>query len=233
MTEPVTWAVDDGVLVVRLDDGKVNAVTHELIELVGAALDEAQANAHAVVLAGRDGKFSAGFDLSVMTSSAEAARSLVGDGARLAMRIYSHPQPTVAAVTGHALAMGVLLALACDVRICAAGPHKIGLNEVAIGMGLPVFAIELARDRLSKRHLTRATELAEIYDPDTAVDAGYVDRVVAADECIATAHAEAARLAAYRAGAVATTKRNLRHAVVEHVLTTLDDDLATITAVAG
>lgn len=233
MTDPVTWKIDDGVAVIRLDDGKVNAVSHEVIDNLHKALDEAASSAHAVCLTGHDRTFSAGFDLSVMTSSAEAARELVGAGARLLMRLYGHPQPTVAAVTGHALAMGSLLALACDVRIGGDGKSKIGLNEVAIGMGLPVFATELARERLSKRHLTRATALAEIYDPAGAVEAGYLDRVVPAGECVQTAIDEARRLGAYRAGAVSHTKENLRGETIARVLAALDDDLSTVVAVSA
>ena len=124
--------IDDGVAVVRIDDGKANAVSTALIGELHDALDRALADAGSVCLVGRPGRFSAGFDLSVMTAGPDAARELVAAGAELLMRIYGHPQPTVAAVTGHALAAGVLLAAVCDTRIGAADvPAKLGLNDLA------------------------------------------------------------------------------------------------------
>src|SRR5690606_10325908 len=118
-----------------------------------------------------------------MTKDVESARALVAAGGRLLMRIFGHPQPVTVAVTGHALAAGALLVLACDTRIGADVPAKIGLNETAIGMGLPQYAVELATARLAPAHLTRAAVQAEVYDPAGALTAGYLDRVVPAAEC--------------------------------------------------
>src|SRR5688572_5146690 len=187
MSGPVHSSIEDGVMVVRLDDGKVNVVSHAVVEQVHAALDAAEADAQAVAIVGREGKLSAGFDLTEMTAGVEEARALVRAGGELLMRIFVHPQPVTLAVTGHALAAGALLVLACDTRIGADGPFKIGLNETAIGMGLPEYAVELAQARLVPSHLTRAALQAEIFDPHGAVTAGYLDRVVPADRCAAEA----------------------------------------------
>ena len=232
-TEPVTCAIEDGVAVLRLDDGKVNALSHRALGLLHAGLDRALEEARAVAVIGREGKFSAGFDLGEMTAGTDRARSLVGAGGRLLMRLYGHPQPVVAAVTGHALAAGALLTLACDLRIGADGPAKIGLNETAIGMGLPRYATELAAARLASTHLTRATIQAEIYDPAGALAAGYLDRVVPADECESTAIAEARRLGALSTGAYRHTKLALRQEAIDRVLGGIDDDMARITAPEG
>jgi enoyl-CoA hydratase len=228
--EPLTCTVEDGVAVVRLDDGKVNVVSHTLIERFHAALDQAEAEATAVAVVGRDGKLSAGFDLSEMTKGVDEARALVGAGGRLLMRLFGHPQPVTVAVTGHALAAGALLVLSCDTRIGAAGPAKIGLNETAIGMGLPRYAMELAAARLAPAHLTRAAVQAEIYDPEGALAAGYLDRVVPADSCAGAAIEEARRLGRLPGAAYAHTKRGLRAAIVDRVLAGLDADMASITA---
>jgi enoyl-CoA hydratase len=225
MSEPVTTAVDDGVLVVRIDDGKMNALSHHVIEQLHAALDLATADAQSVCLVGNERALSAGFDLTVMTAGPVAARELVEAGARLLMRLYAHPQPTVVAVTGHALAAGALVVLSCDTRIAADKSSKIGLNEVAIGMRVPVFAMELARDRLSKRYATRATLQAEIFDPTGAKAAGYVDGVVSETSCLASAIDEARRLGRLPAGGYAASKQALRQATIEHVLATLDEDM--------
>lgn len=223
--DPVSCTIDDGVAVVRLDDGKVNVVSHRSIELVHAALDRALEEATAVAIIGRDGKLSAGFDLTEMTAGPAQAQALVGAGGRLLMRIYTHPQPVVAAVTGHALAAGALLCLSCDTRIGGDGPAKIGLNETAIGMGLPNYAVELATARLSAAHLRRSAVQAEIYDPAGAVEAGYLDRVVPAADVIDAAIGEARRLGQLPGSAYRFTKLALNEALAHRVLAGLDADM--------
>lgn len=231
--DPLTCTIEDGVAVIRLDDGKVNVVSHRLVELLHGALDRAEDEARSVAIVGREGKLSAGFDLTEMTKGADEARALVAAGGRLLMRIFGHPQPVAVAVTGHALAAGALLVLACDTRLGADGPAKIGLNETAIGMGLPRYAVELAGARLAPAHLTRAAVQAEIYGPQGAVAAGYLDLVVPADECEATTIATARRLGELPSGAYAYTKRALRQALIERVLAGLDEDMASVAAPTG
>ena len=216
------------VAVLRLDDGKANAVSHELIEEFCAALDRAQTDASAVLITGRPGRFSAGFDLAKMTASPESARELVTAGCEMLIRLYMHPQPVVVACTGHALAAGALILLAADRRIGAAGEFKIGLNEVAIGLRLPIFAVELARERLSKRHLTAATILGRVYAPADAVDVGYLDVMVEPERVIETALAEAEALASLPRGALAQTKALVRSALVAHVRATLAEDMSQV-----
>ena len=215
---PVSTTIEDGVAVLRFDDGKANVVSPASIEGLAAGLDRAELEARSVCIVGRPGRFSAGFDLSIMTSGPDAARSLLGDGGELIMRIFMHPQPVVAAVTGHALAAGALVVLACDVRIAADVPAKIGLNETSIGMPLPLFARELAADRLDRRHLTQATLGARTYAPAEAAAIGYVDTVVPADVVEAEAIAEARRLGAYASTPYAQTKRGLRQPIVDRVV---------------
>lgn len=222
----VQVSIIDSVAVVRIDDGKANALSHTVIEQLHGALDLADAQASAVCFIGREGKLCAGFDLSVMTAGADATRNLVRAGGDLLMRIYGHPQPTVVACTGHALAAGALFLLACDTRIGVQGPSKIGLNETAIGMGLPAYAVELARDRLSKRHFTAAALQARIFDPAGAVEAGYLDQLVAADQLETTAVAHAAQLGGYRRAAYSLTKQQSRAAMIQFVLAGLDADMA-------
>ena len=228
-TSTVTCTIDDGVAVVRLDDGKVNVITHGVIADLHAALDQSLAGATAVAIIGREGKLSAGFDLKEMTATPEAAGALVGAGGRLLMRIYGHPQPVVLGVTGHALAAGALLALSCDTRIGTDGPAKIGLNETAIGLGLPHYAIELAQARLAVRHLVRGALQAELYDPDGAVEAGYLDRTVPAADLERTVIDEARRLGQLSGGAYRHTKLALHQALIDRVLEALDADMAKMT----
>src|SRR5436190_8976729 len=184
----VTTTIEDGIAVISLDDGKMNAISHEVIDGIHAALDTAISNAKAVLVRGNDRALSAGFDLKVMQGGdLNAMGGLVNAGGDMLLRLYRHPQPTVVAVTGHALAAGALLVLACDTRIGTPGNAKIGLNETAIGLALPDFAIDLAGERLSKRYLTRAAIQAEIFDPDGALAAGYLDRIE--PDCVGAATA--------------------------------------------
>ena len=147
--EPVQYTLEGQVAVIRLDDGKANALSHEMLDAVNAGFDRAQEDgAGAVAVIGRPGRFSAGFDLSVMSQGPDAVAALVAKGAGLALRIFDCPTPVVLGVTGHALAMGAVLCLSADERIGSEGAYKLGLNEVAIKMTLPDFALVLADDRL-------------------------------------------------------------------------------------
>jgi len=227
MADRVHSIHDDGVAVVRLDDGKANALSPDMMAAIGTALDDAEQSGLPVCLLGRPGRFSAGFDLGVMREGGPtAARDMVRDGARLAVRLARFPAPVVIGCTGHALAMGAVLLTAVDARLGAAGDFKLGFNEVAIGLATPVFLVELARERLSKRHFVRATVQAEIYDPERAVDAGLLDRVVAPDQLEAQAVAEARRLGELPRAAFRRTRQVVRGAALAHIEATLDADLA-------
>lgn len=213
---------------IRMDDGKANALSKEMVDAVLAALTRAEGEANAVVLAGRPDKFCAGFDLRTMMSGPANATALLHHGSSLLLSLYGTPLPLVIACTGHALAGGSLVVLTGDVRVAAAGAFKIGLNEVAIGLPVPVLAMELARDRLSIAELPHATLGARIYSPEGAVVAGYVDEVVPADQVIARATAEANRLGALPKGAYRATKLRLRRKTIEYIRATLDEDLRTL-----
>lgn len=193
--ELVNYELRGDVALLSFDDGKANVISLDSTSALNGALDRAEKEAKSLVIAGRTGRFSAGFDLSVMKQGGAAVAKMVSAGAGLGLRLYGFPIPTVAAVTGHALAMGAVLLMAIDERIAAHGAFKIGLNEAAIGMSLPTFALILARDRLSPTHLIRATANAEIYAPEAAVQAGFVDRVVDAELVVDAAVSRANELA--------------------------------------
>ena len=224
-----TCTIDDGVAIISLDDGKANVFSDAVIARLEELLDEIEAgDARAVVIHGRPGRFSAGFDLAEMTASADSMRALVTRGARWWARLYGFGRPVVAACTGHALAGGAITLLACDVRIGADVPAKIGLSEVTIGMPLPRFAVELARDRLTKASFTMSTMGGTVYDPAGAATVGYLDRVVPEDQVLPEALAAARALGALRTGAFARTKTNARSAVIALLLAEVDEDMATI-----
>ena len=199
-TERIATEAGNTVMVVHVDDGKANALSRATIAEIMAALDEAEADetVGAVVLHGRPGKFSAGFDLSVMGSGDfTAVVTLMCDGGDLVRRIYGLQVPVVAACTGHALAAGAFLLLAADLRVGADVACKIGLNEVAIGIVLPDWAITMCHERLSKRHIQRAVLLAEVTGPAGAVEAGFLDQVAPEGEVLSVAIARAGEYAAF------------------------------------
>jgi enoyl-CoA hydratase len=214
---------------IQMDDGKANALSDAMITELGDALTRAEKEASAVVLAGRPDRFCAGFDLRVMMSSPEAAKSLLSRGADLLMRLYGSPLPIVVACTGHALAGGALVLLTADLRIGAAGAFRIGLNEVSIGMPIPVLAMELARDRIATTELGRATLRAQIYAPEEAARVGYLDEVVPAGDVVARATEEAAKLGALSRMAFHGTKKRMRTKTIAHIVSSMEEDMRTIT----
>jgi enoyl-CoA hydratase len=183
----VTYSLEASVATVTMDDGKVNSLSPDMLAALNRALDRAEADRAVVVLAGREARFSAGFDLNVMRAGGATAFGMLMDGFKLCERLLSFPLPTVAACTGHAIAAGSFLLLSCDVRLGAAGAFKIGANEVAIGMTMPYSAIELMRQRLNPRFFSRLALTAEILAPDQAVLAGFLDQTVPAAEVVSAA----------------------------------------------
>ena len=206
----MTYSLEGDVAILAFDDGKANAVSHTFIDAMNEGLGAALKEAKAVVISGRAERFSAGFDLSEFKKGPEATATLLNRGTEMFYRLFAHPQPVIAACTGHAIAAGGFLLLACDTRIGTSGDYKIGLNETAIGMSFPVFGHELANSRISKRHLTAVLLQATLYDPAGAIDAGFLDEAVAAEELQAHSVAIAAQLAQLPADAYAQNKQDIR-----------------------
>jgi enoyl-CoA hydratase len=195
----VQYDVRDRIAHVTIANGKANALSFDVLAGLGDALsraeDAGEAEVGALLVTGAPGMFSGGFDLKVMRSAPEAAGKLVTDGGELFSRMYGSQMPVVVACTGHAIAAGALFLLGADARIGARGDFRIGLIETQLGMVLPRWAVELAQERLSKRHVQDATVGARIYDPDGAVDAGFLDSVAPPEALADAALAEARRLA--------------------------------------
>lgn len=206
------------IALITMDDGKANAVNFDLMEALNDALDQAESDAKAIVLAGREGRFSGGFDLKAMANfKPEDAVRLLDRASELLLRLYGGPLPVVGACTGHAIAMGTFILLACDTRVGADGDFKLGANESATGMTLPVFALELARDRLIASHLTQAMIQAYIYDPQGAVEAGYLDMLTAPDKVVDQSLAIAEQLAGLSTRAYAYQKSALRKPTLDAI----------------
>jgi len=225
MTEPATYELTDRIATITIDDGKVNAFSITMLQALHRALDQAESDGAVVVLKGRDGCFSAGFDLKVFAGEPERVLEMLTLGATLAERLLSFPTPVVVACTGHAIAAGSFLPLAADARIGADGPFQIGLSEVRIGMTVPWFAIELARARLHPAHYDRAVICAAMYSPREAVTAGFLDEVVAAENLHGAAMEAAGTLAELDPGAHAATKLRARADVLAVLRSAIETEL--------
>jgi enoyl-CoA hydratase len=211
----MNYELRDRVAIVSIDDGKANAVGHEYLDSVNSALDRAgNDKAGAVVLRGREGVFSAGFDLKEFRDGADRGVSMVKKGMQLLIRLYGYPLPVVAACNGHGIAMGAFIILACDTRIGARGDFKLTLPETALGMELPAVMAELTASRLSPRFITRAAVQAEVFHPDQALTAGFLDEVVEGPALDYRAFEAATRLARLPQKEYAVNKQLVRRHVL-------------------
>jgi enoyl-CoA hydratase len=225
MSGLVDYKLDGAVATIALDDGKLNVFSIPMLQALHAALGDAERDGAVVVLRGREGCFSAGFDMNVFGAGPGPILEMLTLGATLAERVLSFPRPVLVACSGHAIAAGTFLALAADVRIGVEGPFQIGLNEVRIGLTVPSFAIELARGRLAPAHFDAAVVGARMYDPAGAVTAGFLDCVVTADELDEASLAAAAALAELNGPAHAETKLRARARTLERLRAAIDGEL--------
>jgi enoyl-CoA hydratase len=222
MENIVSYRLDGPVATIAMDDGKVNAMSPRMLGEVGAAFDRAEADRAVVVLTGREGVFSAGFDLPTLRAGGAESIGMVRAGFELAERILSFPFPVVVACTGHAVAMGVFLALSGDYRVGVEGNFRLAANEVAIGLTMPYPAIEILRNRLTPSAFNRAVMLAEPFSPANAVESGFLDAVVTADELAVTARTIATAASTLDMAAHAASKLRARGAMLAAMRTGTD-----------
>jgi enoyl-CoA hydratase len=230
VAELVTYSLDAGVATIKLDDGKVNSLSPQMLAALNRALDRAETDRAIVVLTGREGRFCAGFDLGVLRAGGADAHGMLIGGFRLCERLLSFPLPTVAACNGHAIAAGSFLLCACDVRLGASGAFKIGANEVAIGLTMPYTAIELMRQRINPRFFSRLALTAEILAPDDAVLAGFLDQTVPAADVLADAQLLAASFTKLDLKAHAESKKRIRESTFAAVRKAIELDDADLRA---
>ncbi|AZZ93851.1 crotonase/enoyl-CoA hydratase family protein [Hahella sp. KA22] len=224
MSELLSYELKDNIAVITLNNGKVNAISPQLIEEFNAALDAAEQSKSVVVITGTPGMLSGGYDLKVMTQSMESAMALVKQGSTLSHRLLSFPMPVIVACPGHAVAKGAFLLLSADLRIGVEGPYKIGLNEVAIGMTMHHAGISIARARLAPVYLNRCVINAEMFAPQQAKEAGFLDIVVEESELMARAMEEAKKMTALNLKAHKNTKLKVRSAFLSELAEAIEKD---------
>ncbi len=227
MTTPalVTYSLADGIATLAMDDGKANLMTDAMLGELRAAFDRAETDGAVVLLTGRERTFSGGFDRNMFARSRDEILRTLRAGAELVERIFGFPRPVVVACNGHCVAQGAFVMLAADVRIGAAGPFKIGLNEVAIGLTIPIYGVEISRARLSTPWFHHATLTGTLYPPEQALVAGFLDRLVDPAEVLDVAAQEARRLTTIDRSAHAGTKERVRRPALDAIRAGIDREL--------
>ena len=225
MTDAVHYSFADGIARIRIDDGKRNAFSPEVLKGINEALDHAESDAAVVILTGRKDVFSAGFDLNVMKRGGPKALGMLKTGYAMTARVLAHPRPVIVACNGHCMAMGVFLMLAADYVIGTRGDYKVAANEVAIGLPMPRTAATMLRHRLKPSAYQRAVTLGESFDTEAALDAGFFDELVAADELASHSTAKAVELKKLDSWAHMNAKRQIRRSVIRRIRWTVWADM--------
>ena len=224
-TESVQYDLQGRVATIRIDDGKRNALSPQVLREIYAALDRAEADRALVIMTGRDSVFSAGFDLNVMKRGGIDALGMLRAGYALTARVMAYPHPVIAACNGHALAMGVFLMLSADHVIGSRGDFKIAANEVAIGLTMPRVAAAMLRHRLNPAAFQRAVALSHYFDVESALRAGFFDELVEPANLISRAETRAGEFAKLDSRAHTTSKRRIRAALIRYIRFSIPLDL--------
>ena len=177
-TDSVQYELNGDIATITIDDGKRNALSPAVLAGIYRALDQAERDNAIVIITGREDVFSAGFDLKVMQRGGSRAIGMLKSGYGLPARVLRYPRPVIVACNGHSFAMGVFLMLAADCVVGSRGDYKISANEVAIGMTMPRVAAAMLKHRLRPAAYQRAVALAQYFDVDAALHAGFFDEVV-------------------------------------------------------
>lgn len=223
---------EGGIATLTLDDGKLNTLNADAFREIAAAFEDC-ADASAVVLAGREGVFTAGLNTKELADiTPEGMGELLDVFGRTVMQIWAHPRPVVAACTGHAIAAGTMLAMAADHTVAAAGDFRWGLTETQIGFPLPDFAIQLSRHNVRQDRLEDLLLPGKVVDPETAVEVGFADELVDPGEVLVRATTSARELSSLPREAYAITKNRLRGATVRGVLGRLAEDVQAVAELA-
>jgi enoyl-CoA hydratase/carnithine racemase len=224
-SEFVHYSLQDNVATIRIDDGKRNALSPEVLREIYQALDQAESDRAAIILTGRESVFSAGFDLKVMKRGGRKALRMLRLGYSLTARVMSYPYPVVVACNGHSFAMGVFLMLSADYVIGSRGDFKIAANEVAIGMTMPRVAAATLRNRLVPAAFQRAVTLSEYFDPESAWQAGFFDELVDPAELMSRAEARVSDALELDLRAHTASKRRIRKALIRRIRFSVPLDL--------
>jgi len=215
----------DRVATIRIDDGKRNALSPQVLSEIYQALDQAEADRAVVIITGRESVFSAGFDLKVLKRGGMNALRMLRSGYALTARVMAYPYPVIAACNGHSLAMGSFLMLSADYVIGSRGDFKIAANEVAIGLTMPRVAAATLRNRLTPAAFQRAVTLSKYFDVESALAAGFFDELVDPSDLHSRAASCAEEFKALDPVAHTETKRRIRAGLIRKIRLSLPLDM--------
>ena len=224
-SESVHYSSRNQVATIRIDDGKRNALSPQVLRGIYQAFDRAESEQAVVILTGREFVFSAGFDLNVMKRGGINALRMLRAGYALTARVMAYPRPVIAACNGHVMAMGVFLMLSADYVIGSRGDFKIAANEVAIGLTMPRVAAAMLHHRLDPAIYQRAVTLSEYFDVDSALGAGFFDELVDPTDLTWRAEELAEELGKLDARAHAASKRRIRKSLIRKIRLCIPPDL--------
>lgn len=214
----------DGVEVLKIEHGKANALDLELLNALSTAFDQAAASRGGLVLTGSGSIFCAGVDLfRVVDGGRPYIEHFLPALSRVFLQLFTLPRPLVAAINGHAIAGGCILACACDCRVMGQGKGRIGLPELAVGVPFPASAVELLRSITGSARLQELLYFGRTYEPDDALKHGLVDEVVAADTVLERATTIARELAARPGDSFRITKSYVRGPAAARIRAAEDD----------
>jgi enoyl-CoA hydratase len=224
MTQLVSCNIENGIATITMDDGKSNVASPEFLDQLNQAIDSAEQQQAIIVLTGRAEVFCAGFDLRVLRTGVGNAYKMLMGGFWLVHRLMSYPHPVVVACNGHAIALGIFVLLCGDYRVGAQGDYKLVANEVQNGLTMPHCALVLCEHRVNPSHLTRAMLLSEVFKPEAAVVAGFLDQVVPHDQVLSVAQEQAKNFQELNAKAHSESKLRLRKSFLRKLKSAIKAD---------
>ncbi len=218
MSEQLAFSMSDGLAEITLDDGKVNALSEVMLEALLEAIGKAAAADAALLITGRPGCFSGGYDRKLIQAGGPACDAMRAAGDRLTLAMLDYPAPLVVASSGHAMAKAAFMLLLADYRVGVAGDWRVALNEVAIGMTMPRAAMAIARDRVTPHWLSRCALQAQGLNPEQAQAAGFYDALETPEQLLENSREQLQRLAALPRKAYRETRMLLNGPLREAVL---------------
>lgn len=204
------FSLKNDIAYISIDDGKANVFSHQFIDSMTELLNRAEKEAKAIVLHGRAGMFSAGFDLKELQKGPKEMDALASRGMEIVTRIYAYALPVIAACDGHAIGMGAFLLLASDARLGSASEYNITLPETALGMPFTPVLMSLIKDRIASSQQSIAVLHSKPYSAEEAVTAGFLDRVVERSSLLDECQAHAEKLGQLPGEIYAVNKEDLR-----------------------
>ena len=218
-----TLSKENDISIIKLDDGKANAFSYDMLSQVNDLLKKVPRDSGALVITGREGLFSGGFDLKTLaTGDMEKITKMVQLGYRLLLELFSFDRPIVAAVSGHSIALGLFVTCSADYRIAIDGKYVCQANEVRNNMDIPTQIMEIIRARVNKKYFYSAVYHSDAYSVQDSIEVGYIDEVVSEDQFMKRVMEKAKELATLPHPFYANTKKTAQDDVRQKIADAID-----------